>query len=603
LRIYIGNISPKLVENIDNLSARIAKISTLVKPVEVHTKPLGDVSFAYITIENDTKNTAYGKIKSTFHGTNFMGKSLIVDRAKPDFHARWEMDQKKEDSKAADRAKRERIRERREQRIQEANQLYPCNSITGHLISTTASIAAQRDAYGYQKSAHTFANLSGNTKAKPPVRSLRGEDSYGSLTRPKSKTIHSQHFGRTSGRGTVVQGRYREKARSVKDMKASTLRINVNGNIRLIKCYQTKVWGYATHKKPRDLVAKFVRGEWKDGNDHIVETLSKNVIVFNEQGSIEVVASVDKFAGEEAKQDLANSEVEEEEENDEQAKARHVLASLLNNFDFDKPMVVNEARDEEYGHSDYEYNGASDSENERTDVMEVNLDAITQFKSSHQEPKGLVPYGEDDEGNELDGIPRYTTEGFSRQYDAEHGIASEANVVLMDEVTEDVRAEITEDVREEATEDEFIPTFGGAPDTETNVTENLRSLFNPAQSSEFKLINESDNEDIDTTKSVTEDKELKAQIQAQIQESLSKLTTTRASNGLFFTHFNSPFLVAQTQISKVGAGAMEMVDDAARVGTIENYDAWFWEQRKEITRECKRRRRDVLRQMNKKRSK
>ncbi|KAG7882533.1 hypothetical protein KL938_002956 [Ogataea parapolymorpha] len=64
--------------------------------------------------------------------------------------------------------------------------------------------------------------------------------------------------------------------------------------------------------------------------------------------------------------------------------------------------------------------------------------------------------------------------------------------------------------------------------------------------------------------------------------------TSSKKYGLFFSHSKSPFLSAQTQLATL---------KTVEIG--EEYDKWFWENRGDLNRYFRRRRRDVLRQAKK----
>ncbi|QLQ80674.1 hypothetical protein HG537_0E00270 [Torulaspora globosa] len=228
-------------------------------------------------------------------------------------------------------------------------------------------------------------------------------------------------------------------------------------------------------------------------------------------------------------------EGEEEEGKKEKEKVKDVLDSVLRDFEFDKPMLL----------SDEEELGISSSK--------------TTLGQEYEEAKGEP---------DLPSEP-------SQEKDGEDD--------------------------DDGDDEEFIPTFSAqknAPEQtgtgEISNTETLRNLFNPESSeptSSFKLIAESD-EDIDHKN----DQEFK-EITATPQEVLEKAgpAQDKEKHHLFFPHFNSPFLVGQTKLSKLKASDISE--------TLSNWDETFWENRGIWTKEMKRRQRDAVRLLNKRKAK
>lgn len=231
---------------------------------------------------------------------------------------------------------------------------------------------------------------------------------------------------------------------------------------------------------------------------------------------------------------------EEEEEKREKEKVKDVLDSVLRNFEFDKPMLLSD--EEEFG------------------------DSKTELSQEYE-------------------LPKETSE-------AEPDLPSEPS-------QEEPNEKGDED--DNGDDEEFIPTFSAQKDAlpeqpgpgEVSNTETLRKLFNPESEpvSSFKLIAESD-DDIDHKN----DEEFK-EITATPQEVLEKVESNlgKEMHHLFFPHFSSPFLVGQTKLSKLKSSDINE--------TLSNWDETFWENRGIWTKEMKRRQRDAVRQLNKKRAK
>lgn len=359
----------------------------------------------------------------------------------------------------------------------------------------------------------------------------------------------------------IIPGRMRRTPR--KDIKRMTFRVNLNGNVKVVKCYRTKLWGYEKNKKLRDLVYRFSHNVWKDGNDHIVERFAKPLrLEQNGQTlTIERIENDDNERDVQILQDLGD----DEEAEAEKERTNKVLASLLGGFDFEKPMHVKD-EDEEYGHSDYEYEGALNDSGEEN------------YDFDNDKPIEYVKEGE---------FAKQETVNFDDEDEDE------------DEEEPSQEPEDQMDIDENEDEDhEFIPTFGQTTEPQApqeaqvvegtiSNTETLRTLFNTEEEGTFKLIEESDDDIDQTKKTIADDVVLP-------DNNIASIIAPRTKNpkGLFFPHFDSPFLVAQTQLNKLNTN----VD-------LENWEESFWDKRSEWTKEFKRRKRDVLRQMRKKNAK
>jgi nucleolar protein 8 len=349
-------------------------------------------------------------------------------------------------------------------------------------------------------------------------------------------------------RQEIIPGRLRKVLR--KDLKHTTLRVNFNGTVKVVKCYKKKLWGYEKNKKLRDLVYRYQNNLWKDGNDHIVERVSQLKI---KQGDNQLTIQQLNVRDDDR---LLKEFGDEEEEEMELEKNSKVLASILGNFDFDKPLEINEEVDE-FGGSDYEYNKSDlevDEDDFRLKPADVSqIEYVKEGEFGKDIPKA-VHYDEDDDDDDDEAMDQ------------------------------------DEDLN-------FIPTFGQQEEQVKEVhstlvegtvsnTETLRTLFNEDRGASFNLIEVSD-EDIDRSK-----QPIQVEIERPEQPIASIAPKVKHSKGLFFAHLDSPFLVAQTQLNKLNTN----VD-------FSEWDKEFWEKRGEWTTEFKRRKRDVLRQMRKKNAK
>ncbi|KAM3162304.1 RRM domain-containing protein [Lachancea thermotolerans] len=282
-------------------------------------------------------------------------------------------------------------------------------------------------------------------------------------------------------RQQLIAGRMRRTPRGRAQLRNITFRVNQDGELKVYKCRKNKLWGYERKKGPRDLVCKFTDHHyWRDGNDHIVDRLdySRAAPHWGPRRDTNIQTTEDDHS---------------EEESFEKDKTKDVLANILGNFDFDKPLALEEDEGEDAA-SDYEYNALF-------------------------------------EGNEASG--RKT------------------------EVAAQPAAEKSPEASEDEEQEEFIPTFAPAgteaessTGSENNV-EKLRSLFNPGhQGADFRLIDESD-EDIDNEKSVPQTDVPYEEEELVLETHVDAEAPTHSSKGLFFPHFTSPFLHSQSQLAKL----------------------------------------------------
>lgn len=671
-RVYIGNISPKLKENEQSLITRIAKYGIIKSPLEFHTKPLQLYYFAYVTIS--TTDSEFNKLKKSLNGVLFMGMKLIISLAKPNYLERWKKSNSKDKDKEGGRSnnnqikqleqlRRDKIVESRLEKIQEYKTNYPTNKFTSNLITCYNAGFNQPEISILE---HTINNISANTKNPPPKHRLIGSKSYGALTQPNK--FNQNRFLYRSGKGIVIRGVHRKTPRLNLKLKQQTLRILINGELKIFKNYKTKLWGIEKNKTIRDLTWKYINGEWRSGDDHIIEKVTcgissgqqaenygkDNIIIDKEDNSGNKLSSIDND----------NDNDNDKEEID---KNKSILASMFDSYDFDKPIELEETGNEIHGsgggkvataadddddeievdskgrkkakHYDYEIEGKisedeqeeEEEENDAEKINTVDIKSANQIIENYKQSSSFVPtketyYDEDDEGNEIELDEfnnKYTTEAIKSNYDKDHN---------------DIEVEREDNDDDEEEEEEFIPTFG-APKPNTNNTETLRALFNPTTSNttiqptsiedngSFKLGLQDDDEDLDTDKQLDNlnQQELYKKLQKQRQEQQQQQQEEETNNqqllssnkkfGLFWCHFDSPFLSTQSQFSKLGGGGgngkiklpgeeeeeVEGKDDKDQDEDEESlYEKWFWSMRGDISRECKRRKRDLLRTIRKK---
>lgn len=595
LRLRIGNIATALAEKPELLSSRIAKFGSIIDNLDLHTKPTHDHYFAFITVE--FPDNGFQKLKTSLAGAVFMGRKLSVDIAKPDYHQRWLKDCQRPDEKHDARQRQFQIHLARQERIKESQTPY-------HINRFDNSIVQKPPPTSYMLSPHTFNNLSGNTKHQPPSQTLRGDDSYGVLT--KGKPIVGLLTSRTSGGGEFCKGRMRTTPRSKSALKLQTMRILINGKPTQIKAFKTKLWGYEKNKTVNDLTWNYSDGKWISGDNHVLERVEtvhhKNEPTVQTEGT------------------TLKEEIE---------KNTSVLASFLSGYDFEKPVELLEDNEEEtvsgiskqditvdtkgrkkVTHFDYEIEGNRDNDN--GDALPTSAEARRQlelFKESAGGPVKEQYFDEDDESDfDIEGLKKTEEQDEDLEIVPE-GKNTEENPQVE---TAGIDTEKYSEPPSEAPADsssEAPETSRGSSIEPQPTTEALRTLLNPqSESSGFKLALSEEDEDVDSDHII--DSSEQARLLERIKQKQQQLRENGHAvhskvQGLFWPHFDSPFLQSQSQLSKVGALAESVTLLGENEPEIEGRDGespfekWFWSKRGEIGRECKRRKRDVARAFKK----
>lgn len=633
-RLHIGNISTRLAETPDSLRDRLARFGALASPLQLHTKPVNDFHFAYVDM--DLSDKELDKLKSSFNGTVYMGRKLTVSLARPLYHAAWEADAGRLGRGPADVAKHAGIAAERAQRIAEAHALAPCNSLTGAPLVKTAPIGANNASLGYSISAHTPNDASGHTKNSKPTKALVGFKSYGSTLTGRGSS--RQEYSRTSGFGAVVPGRMRKTARPAAHFarKEQTMRILINGELKQIKCHKTKLWG-VEKKTARDLTYSYGDGEWRLGDNHVVERVAR--------ANLALAAVVSQLPPADGDSEAA-----------EQSKNAAVLAKLFQTHNFDGHVDLDEEEDDDavtldskgrrnVARFDFEAEGRMAVDESDAEAEEPMLEVVELYKSTHERPQEEVYYSESDEGNDMDMDQlqeTLTTEAIKQTYDQDHeasktGSEKEERLGLENsrsEEEENFRSEEEENTRsgegeqQENNEDsdsdahsdsseDLMPTFAPLKETKPAVeksatTEKLRSVFNQElllSAGLFALAEDDINEELEEQE---KDRALLLeqikQKQQKEQEYIAPRIIQQKKHGLFWSHFESPFLQTQTQLSRIGyvdeAVRLPGEDDleAAPKGEDEKnaYETWFWSMRGEASREGRRRKKELQRRMQKK---
>lgn len=562
VRLHIGNVSELLARSPELLEDRLLKFGNVVKPLELRTKPIQEFYFGYITLELDSNQLK--KLKSTMSGVVFMGRKLKIEEARENYTERFAAGTASEKDKKHS-TERQKINESRMLRIEESRSNEFLNTISGAMVHSTYC-APNDSSSGYMKSCHTFKELSGNTKSKPPVTSLIGKKSYGALTKPEE--VWANQYSYMSGRGEVIKGRHRTSQRQASQLRNQTLRILVNGSLKQIKGYKTKLWGIEKNKHVSDLTYCFEDGVWKSGLNYIVERLE------NDNGVAENT-------------------------NDERDKDRNILASILQNEEFEKPIALSDIDDEEndvYDHELYgELNEPVLNQNDTSETFEESTGAITENASQ----KGINERTETD--IELDVTSTNNSDQESRSL--HENDVNTRTLSLQEESTFQSKETSNLTLIFAPSQNKEMASLK----TLESGTEALRGLFDSNEG--FKLGAKGDDIDEKQIPDPSEQKDLLNHILRE-KEPISSLQPA-TKFGLFWPHFDSPYLFSQSQLSKVGGPKdepklpQEELDVEKRdelSNTESSYEKWFWKNRGNFTRDCRRRQRDVMRAFKKRKA-
>ena len=539
VRLHVGNISHQLAQNSAALEQRLSRYGEIIKPIELHSKPVGDFYFGYMTMKLTPKELE--KLKTSFNKVLFMGRKISISVAKP-----WYQERLKERNQVDYRylEMRDKVCRSRAERIKEAQTAYPMNNLSGELLLRN-QYAANCSSMGYLKSCHTFNNTSANTKSTPPSHNLVGRLSYGALTNASYPSTHQ--YSRISGGGEVIKGRHLKSKRKPEQLRKQTRRILVNGELKQLKQWKTKLWGLEKNKSPLDLTWRYHNGSWWSGTNHIIENTS-------------IGQNVDFSSDEEAQE--------------ERNKNSSVMEKFLAEHDFSKPIDLSDKDDD------------LEAQNDKND-----FDYEIQGKTLAQEPDH-----ETEETNELPPSPNADNEAKpgATETDIRPNNARQDYDITTSQVS----------ISEKSTE----PVGHTNPQShQVNATDTLRAAFNPT---EKFLLNISD-DDIDESKVTSEEEQRKILDnikKSRHDNGIVSGYSTSKKFGLFWPHTDSAFLHSLSQLLKLGTfkshvklpGENTTVEISS--GEEPPYEKWFWSIRGEFSAECKRRRRDTLRSFKKRKN-
>ncbi|QPG75390.1 hypothetical protein FOA43_002744 [Brettanomyces nanus] len=381
--------------------------------------------------------------------------------------------------------------------------------------------------------------------AKRPDIKQRKSKLYAILAMRRQQRINHSEDNPFETYSEII-GQMRKTPRKT-DLKKATMRVIINGKLRLPRCQKNKLWGYDKTKNDKDLSWEYVGGKWRDGTGHVVEHH-----VLDDKLSDPTVVKMDE--------DTEGNDGEDAEDENEKERNKQLLELLMGNYDFQKPADVEVEKDEEFesGGSDYELEGAKISEDEE-ESGEDNRD------HSIQSQKSLV-------------------EDYQKQH---------PEYLKKEQIDDDT----------DSMDEDFIPVSG--PERKSNLadgkneTEKLRSLLNPVTEHGFKfsLMDDEEEEEADPNATKIEpaaetvvEPATEPVVEPVIKSVMQPAIKAKRDVGLFFSHSDSPFLLAQTQLSKLKTIKV----------SESGYEDWFWENRGSLNREFRRKRREVTKRNRRK---
>lgn len=347
----------------------------------------------------------------------------------------------------------------------------------------------------------------------------------------------------------VIPGRMREAPR--KKFRYMTFRIMIGKKQKILKCPKKKLWGILKDRKLEELVWQYSKGQWKDGNGDTIETIDFR--------PISTMKGVSLTAPEDDNEDL--EEVEEERN-----RNLSILESLFANVDEDFIPKASLHKDDEATDKPL-YGG--------------------QFV---QENKKYETYEDDEEEDDEEPWKKSPNFKEAKPIEKEQDISEPQD-----------RDEEMLDVEEtkETNETNDSNALSSKPSTKV-----LRSLFNSEEAGgSFSLFGGQFEEQEDLDNSIIERIEQAETVQKKVINDNSKkvdvvyndfdASTQRnvIKKGLFFSHFESPFLQSQSQVAM-----LPQLTDFQK----DKWEEHFFSKRSDWAKKYKNRRREALRSIEKK---
>lgn len=370
---------------------------------------------------------------------------------------------------------------------------------------------------------------------------------------PPSKDALKRRYGKPRREIDVIPGRIRKTPR--KKYRYMTFRIIIGSTKKIIKCPKKKLWGFLRDRKLDEVSWQYANGQWRDGNGDVIETVDFQPVVAK--------PGVGLLGGNKDKPtETSEGDIDDEIEQ-ERLRNLSILEKMFGSVgedyvpkasvdsrhdDFEEP-VKPESEDESNSSSASDSSNASDSDDDSSS------------SSSEQE--------EDDDMADWESHPNF----------------------------QKVDAIETEDKKEE----EVASVEEVASAKPVNSTKTLRGLFNPAEGSgQFSLFGDNFAEDDDLDNTVLQEideaeaKQKKASKGKGAESSLfageAMQPVSSVRKGLFFGHFESPFLSSQSQVALLPTLQFDS----------KQWDELFYSKRSDWAKKFKGRRREALRVIEKK---
>lgn len=380
---------------------------------------------------------------------------------------------------------------------------------------------------------------------------------------PLTKVDALRKYGKKRREIDVIPGRMRTTPR--KKYKYMTFRIFIGDKKIMLKCHKKKLWGIVKDKKFDEMIWRYSNRKWLDGNGDVIESVDFQPI--QTKTGISLIKKDDK--DKQTTTATIGSTVEDDEEEAERQRNLDILEKMFGgateNF-MPKASIDTRADDDVpiKPESESEDTSSSDSDSSSDDDSSSDSDS----DSDNEDESEKNEWEEDKHFKKVDQI----------------------------ESTKP-KAKIT---TEEDVEMEDVSTKKEILKKPTNSTSTLRSLFNPTgDSGGFNLFG-SNTDDIDEdmdNEILKEIDEAEAAAKSQASKNgsdpyfaLNLPKVNKVRKGLFFGHFESPFLASQSQVALLPTLDFDS----------EKWEEEFQEKRSSWSKKFKGRRKEALRQIEKK---
>lgn len=378
---------------------------------------------------------------------------------------------------------------------------------------------------------------------------------------PLTKTEALRKYGKKRREIDVIPGRLRTTRR--KKYRYMTFRVFIGEKKIVVKSHKKKLWGIVKDKKFDEMIWRFSNRKWLDGNGDVIETVDFQPIQTKTGVSLIKNDDNDEHAV------VKKSAEEEEEEEAERQRNFDILEKMFGNASKDyMPKASIDTRADD----DVEMKPVSEAEDSSSDDSDKDSDSDSESDSDDEEEE------EEEEKSEWENHKNFQK---VEKIEEPKPKQSSANTKP---ATKD------EDKVEEKSTHKVV-----------NSTSTFRNLFNPAEDTgSFSLFaaNSGDiDDDMDDTvlKEIDEAEAAAAKSQANKKDTdpfslLSFPAVNKVRKGLFFGHFESPFLSAQSQAALLPTLAFEN----------EKWQEQFYDKKSEWSKKFRARRKEALRQIEKK---